>query len=201
MSAAMELGTPDQVPVQCQMATGHILLNSGVDPIGEATDTAVYAESLLADGASSTTSTASSCTNRAANPAGSTTARTGDCPDGWEFVFPEGCYVRVQRDDDPIFFPAGLRWPRSRRSIRLIHCMAISRWLPEVARIQGDARLPPSKTSPSTGTAASTTCGTSLRDRYSLHGETRAPFDHVLNLLSVENMMMALLTDRTRYIN
>lgn len=42
----MALGVPDQVPVMCQMATGHILLQSGMDPIAEATESKTFGESL-----------------------------------------------------------------------------------------------------------------------------------------------------------
>lgn len=41
---AMQLGVPDQVPVMCQLACGHTLLNSGVDPIEKATTSKATAE-------------------------------------------------------------------------------------------------------------------------------------------------------------
>ncbi|NLX20392.1 MAG: hypothetical protein GXY55_01810 [Phycisphaerae bacterium] len=195
LRTAMALGMPDQVPVMCQMSTGHILLNSGVDPIAEATDSAAFAESLwrmrelydfdgilihkpgrepgwLLDG-----------------------TRREECADGWEFIYPEGCRVRVQRDDDPIFLPAaGYRNP----DIEEIDpaqplasftggylCWHLWKGTHPYRRVED---IPPAW------------CGVIdlLRERcagrYGLHGETRSPFDHVLNLLSAENMMMALVT-------
>ncbi len=60
---AMEMGVPDQVPVQCQMATGHILLNSGIDPVAEATDTTSYAACCRDDLARGCSNTAAPSSN------------------------------------------------------------------------------------------------------------------------------------------
>lgn len=197
---AMKLGTPDQVPVMCQMATGHTLLNSGIDPIEKATTSAATAEAYwrmrnlydfdgilmhkpgrtpewLLDG-----------------------TKMRPCPDGWEFVYPEGCYVRVQRDDDPIFFPApGYEYP-------------------DIDTIDADNPLEAHFTGgylkwhlwkathnyhrvediPEYWYGIIDLLKEKSQGQVSLHGETRGPFDHVLNLLSAENMMIALLTDRDK---
>lgn len=193
---AMDMGIPDQVPVQCQMATGHILLNSGIDPVAEAVDTDAYAESLwrmrelydfdgiLMHKPGREPGWLDGCEKRA-------------CPDGWEFYFPEGCYVRVQRDDDPIFFPApGFQWPDideidvenplhghfSGGYLKWHHFKATHHY----HRIEDI---------PEYWYGCIDYLKEKSQGRHSLHGETRGPFDHALNLLSAENMMIALLTN------
>ncbi|GMU24253.1 MAG: hypothetical protein AMXMBFR13_43280 [Phycisphaerae bacterium] len=196
---AMELGTPDQVPVQCQMATGHILLHSGIDPIAESVDTAAYAESLWRmrelydfDG-------------MLMHKSGRDPHWLDDCtkkpvPDGWEFTFPEGCKVRVQRDDDPIFFPApGFEWPTIED---------IDTDNPLLGHFSGGYLKwhlfknthPYHKVDdiPEYWYGCIDYLKDKSQGRYSIHGETRGPFDHALNLLSAENMMIALLTEREK---
>lgn len=198
MKVAMDLGIPDQVPVQCQLATGHILLNSGIDPIAEAVDSAAYAESLWRirelydfDGIL--------MHKPGREPGWLDGCEKRECPDGWEFVFPERCYVRVQRDDDPIFFSGpGFEWPE------------IDQVDPEdpLSFFEGGYRkwhefkathhyLTPEEF-PEWWYACIDYLKDKSQGRYSLHGETRGPFDHVLNVLSAENMMIALMTDRDR---
>lgn len=47
MRAAMAGGTPDRVPVMCQLALGHYFLNAGLDAIDVWHDTAAFAEALV----------------------------------------------------------------------------------------------------------------------------------------------------------
>jgi len=192
----MALGIPDQVPIMCQMATGHILLNSGIDPIAEATDSKAFAESLWRmrnlydfDGI---------LVHKPGRKPGWLLDGTTKipCDKGWEFYYPDGSYVRVQRDDDPIFFPVPddahtnieqidpadplsnfkgghLKWHLFKGTHPYTHIEQIPEyWFDCIDYLKEKCQ-----------------------DRYSLHGETRSPFDHVLNLLSVEGMMLALFDD------
>ncbi len=197
---AMELGIPDQVPVQCQMATGHTLLNSGIDPIEKATTSAATAEAYLRmrdlydfDGI-------------LMHKPGRTPewlldgTKKRECPDGWEFVFPEGCYVRVQRDDDPIFFPApDFKWPEI-EDIDVENPLyghfsgGHLKW----HLWKGTHQYHRVEDIPEYWYGIIDILKERTKGRISLHGETRGPFDHVLNLLSAENMMIALLTDRDK---
>jgi MtaA/CmuA family methyltransferase len=196
--AAMELGVPDQVPVQCQMATGHILLNTDVDPIAYATDTHVYARALAQmrerydfDGIL--------MHKPGREPGWLDACDKRETAGGWDFVFPEGCTVRVQRDDDPIFFPAsGFRHPDI-DDIDLDDPLAgfsggHRKWL-EFKATHNYTRV---ENIPQWWYACIDDLRKRLGDQYSLHGETRAPFDHVLALLSAENVMMALITNREK---
>lgn len=47
MAAAMRHGTPDRVPVMCQLALGHYFLHSGLDPVDVWHDGEAFAESLV----------------------------------------------------------------------------------------------------------------------------------------------------------
>lgn len=196
---AMQLKVPDQVPVQCQMATGHILLNSGIDPIPEAVDTQAYAESLwrmrdlydfdgiLMHKPGRDAHWLDDCEKR-------------ECADGWEFVFPEGCYVRVQRDDDPIFFPApGYEWPDI-ETIDVdnpLHGHFSGGYL-KWHLFKATHEFHRVEDIPEYWYGCIDYLKEQSKGQISLHGETRGPFDHALNLLSPENMMIALLTDREK---
>jgi uroporphyrinogen-III decarboxylase len=47
MDVAMRLGTPDRVPVMCQLSLGHYFLNAGLDAIEIWHDTEAFAEALV----------------------------------------------------------------------------------------------------------------------------------------------------------
>lgn len=47
MRVAMRLGTPDRVPVMCQLSLGHYFLQAGLDPVEVWHDTAAFAEALV----------------------------------------------------------------------------------------------------------------------------------------------------------
>lgn len=47
MDVAMRLGTPDRVPVMCQLALGHYFLQAGLDPIEIWHSTEGFAEALV----------------------------------------------------------------------------------------------------------------------------------------------------------
>jgi hypothetical protein len=47
MNVAMRLGTPDRVPVMCQLALGHYFLHSGLDAVEIWHDTSAFAEALV----------------------------------------------------------------------------------------------------------------------------------------------------------
>jgi hypothetical protein len=195
---AMELGVPDQVPVQCQMATGHILLNSGVDPIAEATDSAAFADSLVAmrdrydfDGIL--------IHKPGREPGWLDDADRAETADGWIFTFADGSRVRIQRDDDPVFVPrSGWSWPEL-DAIDPARPLAAftgphARW----HRFKGTHPYHRVEDIPDHWYAVIDRIRDRTADAYSLHGETRGPFDHVLNLVGVENMMIALHTARER---
>lgn len=192
----MQLGVPDQVPVQCQMATGHILLNSGVDPILEATDTATYAESLWRmrelydfDGIL--------MHKPGREPGWLDDCKKREVPDGWEFTFPEGCYVRVQRDDDPIFFAApGFQWPEVEEIDPADPLGAFSGGYRKWHEFKATHNYHRVEEIPEWWYGCIDYLLAKSQGRYSIHGETRGPFDHVLNLVSAENMMIALMTSR-----
>ncbi len=195
---AMDLGTPDQIPVQCQLATGHILLNSGIDPIAEAVDSEAYAESLWRirelydfDGIL--------MHKPGREPGWLDACEKRDHPDGCEFVFPEGCYVRVQRDDDPIFFAGpGFEWPEPEQVDPEDPLSFFEGGYRKWHEFKATHHYLTPEEIPEWWYGCLDYLKEKSQGRYSLHGETRGPFDHVLNVLSAENMMIALMTDRDR---
>ena len=47
VNQAMEKKRPERVPVMCQMANGHTVINTGVDPIDYFLDGALWADCLI----------------------------------------------------------------------------------------------------------------------------------------------------------
>lgn len=194
--AAMNLQTPDQVPVMCQLATGHILVNSGMDPIEEATRSDVFAESLRIirdlydfDGIL--------IHKPGREPSWLLDGTTrSDCAEGWEFAYADGSRVRVQREDDPVFLPPPDYTPPSLEAIDPADPLAGCpeprlRW----HLFKGTHPYHRVEDIPEYWYGVIDHLKGTLGDTHSLHGETRSPFDHVLNLLGVEGMMMGLVLD------
>lgn len=200
---AMALGIPDQVPVMCQMATGHILINSGVDPIDEATDSEAFSESLWRmrarydfDGI---------LIHKPGREPGWLHGDTRQhvCPEGWEFEYPDGSRVRVQREDDPVFFPpSDFVWPTADAidpDDPLAGCTGgLQRW----HHFKGTHSYATPEEIPAYWYDCIDDLKARCGDHYSLHGETRSPFDHVLAVLSPMNLMTALIDapDRVHHL-
>jgi hypothetical protein len=197
--AAMRLQVPDQVPVMCQMATGHILLQTGVDPLADAAETETYARGLWE-------------ARKLYDFDGILIHKPGRCP-GWldqaepadggtpgELVFPDGGRIRIQRNDDPVYVPPpGFRWPEVEQidPDNPFHGTFTGSHL-AWHDFKGTHDFKRVEDVPSYWYDCIDTLIEWSQGRFSLHGETRAPFDHVVNLVSIENLMMALITDPDR---
>lgn len=193
---AMKLGIPDQIPVQCQMSTGHILLNSNVDPVAYSSDSTTYADALWHmrglydfDGV-------------LMHKPGREPGWLDDCErtetdDGVEFVFDDGGKVRVQPHEDPVYFPPSGFTPPEIETIDVenpLHGYYTGSYL-KWHHHRGTHHYRTPEAIPEYWYDCIDRIKALSQGEYSLHGETRAPFDHALALLGSENLMVALLIE------
>ena len=157
----MSLRRPDSIPVMCQMANGHVILNTKVHPIDYFTDNEVWADCLVK-------------MRELYNFDGILCHKPGRVHGLMDMV--------VRRDDDAeipsLYLQDGAWAPESWRAF-------------QASKATFDYCTPEEIPDHVFG----------LLDRviakvghtYSVHGEVRAPFDHFLNLLGMEDGLMATL--------
>lgn len=185
---------PGEIPVMCQMANGHVILNTGVHPIDYFTDNEVWADCLLRmrsmyefDGIL--------CHKPGRVPwLGGLVERVDRDAEVPTLYLSDGSRIECTRDDDAYYKrPEGFAYP-TLDTIDYEHPLA---WAPESFRA-----FQASKGTYDYGTPEEIPGDLfGLLDRvvakagaeYSVHGEVRAPFDHFLNLLGMEEGLMALL--------
>ena len=191
---AMARKHPDHIPVMCQMANGHVILNTKVHPIEYFTDNEVWADCLLRmralydfDGIL--------ChkPGRVPDLASLIERRDYDAEVPTLYLV-DGARIECTRDDDSYYKkPEGFAFP-TLDTIDYEHPLA---WAPESFRAFQASKATFDWCTPEEIPDAMF----GLLDRvmakaggdYSVHGEVRAPFDHFLNLLGMEEGLMALL--------
>jgi len=193
---AMRQQHPDQIPVMCQMANGHTIINTGVHPIDYFVSDEVWANALMRmrelydfDGIlchkPSRTPRLMDLVERV--------ERDGEIP---TLYLRDGARIECTRDDDAYYKkPDDFRFP----TLDEIDFDRPLDWAPESYKAfqwsKGtfDFKTPEEIPEEAFGMIdrVIVQCG----DEYSVHGEVRAPFDHFLSLLGMEDGLMSLLTD------
>ncbi len=196
MDQAMRQQRPGQIPVMCQLANGHTIINTGVHPIDYFTDNDVWADCLIR-------------MRQLYDFDGILCHKPGRTPHLMDLVdhidrdlevptlyLKDGSRIECTRDDDAYYKKnADFRYP-TLDEIDFDHPLD---WAPESYRaFQWSKGTYDFKTP---GEIPEETYG--LIDRviarcgrqYSVHGEVRAPLDHFLNLLGMEDGLVALLTE------
>jgi MtaA/CmuA family methyltransferase len=196
MDKAMRMERPEQIPVMCQLANGHTIINTGVHPIDYFVSDAVWSDSLMRmrqlydfDGIlchkPSRTPRLMELVDRV--------DRDAEIP---TLYLRDGSRIECTRDDDAYYKKADdFRFP----TLDEIDFDRPLDWAPESYKAfewsKGtfDFKTPEEIPDEAFGTLdrVIAKCG----DRYSVHGEVRAPFDHLLSLLGMEDGLMALLTE------
>lgn len=185
---------PERIPVMCQMANGHTILNTRVHPIEYFTDNEVWADALLRmrdvydfDGI---------LCHKPGRVQGlqSVIERRDYDAEVPTLYLADGARIECTRDDDSYYKRAtGFSYP-TLDTIDFDHPLA---WAPESFRVFQASKATFDYCTPDE--IPEHVFG--LLDRvlakaghdYSVHGEVRAPFDHFLNLLGMEDGLMALL--------
>ena len=199
VAAAMNLQRPERPPVMCQMANGHTIINTGVHPIDYFTDNELWADCLVRmrelydfDGI---------LCHKPGRVDGimNVVERTdydGETP---TLFISDGSRSECTRDDDAYYKPSAEFIRPTMEELDLENLLS---WAPEsfVAFQASKATLP--ITDPEGfedhGFATLDRVIDRVGDDYSVHGEVRAPFDHFLNILGMEEGLMALLDDPER---
>ena len=191
---AMSQSHPAAIPVMCQMANGHTILNTQVHPIDYFINDEVWADCLMRmralydfDGI---------LCHKPGRVQGlmdlvERVDRDAEVP---TLYLSDGARIECTRDDDAYYKkPPGFAFP-TLETIDFDHPLA---WAPESFRAFQASKATFDYCTP--GEIPVHVFGTLDRvvaragDRYSVHGEVRAPLDHFLNLLGMEDGLMVLL--------
>ena len=202
---AMRREDPGQIPVFCQLAIGHTLLNTGVDPVEFNFTNEGFSEGLLRirekydfDGI---------LLHKPGRDRGVLErSRREMSPDGPVLLFEDGGRLLCTANDDPKYWPPeGWRFP----SIMRANIPDPVTALEQINLDDPLAELPPSyrdwsihkglhyfKTPEEIPDYYYGTLDRVLEaagGQYSVHGEVKAPSDYLLNILGIEEAMMAMI--------
>lgn len=185
---------PAHIPVMCQMANGHVLLNTQVNPIEYFLDDEVWTDCLLQmrarydfDGIL--------CHKPGRVPGlARLIARRDDDAEVPTLYLHDGSRIECTRDDDAYYKKApGFAYP-TLDTIDFEHPLA---WASESFQAfqasKGTFDYCTPEAIPGSVFGLLDRVIARAGDEYSVHGEVRAPLDHFLNLLGMEEGLMALL--------
>ncbi len=193
---AMNLERPDRFPVMCQMANGHTIINTGVHPIDYFIDNELWADCLIRirelydfDGI---------LCHKPGRVHGimdlvERVDRDAEVP---TLYMHDGGRIECTRDDDA-YYKSGpdFNWP----TLDELDPGDLLGWAPDsfLAFQASKATLPITDPDGFEDHVFGMMDRVIARvgDEYSVHGEVRSPFDHFLNLLGMEDGLMAILDD------
>lgn len=194
---AMRLGEPSRVPVLCQLAIGHTLLQTGCHPVDYLLDSEAYARALLRvreryrfDGV---------LLHKPGREAALRAALTSMDRDAETPVlkFPDGARIRCPRNDDPEYVSApGFARPEEAGELDPDDPLG---WAPASFRLwcrhKGTADLRDLSEIPEDWYGAIDRVAAAVGGDHSVHGEVRSPLDHLFAILGLQPGMMALLLE------
>ncbi len=194
MREAMALGRPERVPVMCQLAIGHTLQQTGVDPVDFFLSSDAFAAALLH-------------VREIYDFDGILIHKPGrvcfddlidridrDAPHPILFLN-DGARIECRRNDDPYYrAESGIAWPE----FPDINPDNPWEWAPESFRRWAIHKgSPPGWRKPEDFPEYYYGCIDRVLEAagedYSVHGEVRAPLDHMIMFGGIENAMIALL--------
>ena len=190
---------PERFPVMCQMANGHTIINTGVDPIDYFLDGALWADCLIRmrslydfDGV---------LCHKPGRVHGlmAQVERMDRDAESPTLYLQDGARIECTRDDDAYYKATDeFAWP----DIEELDLDNLLSWAPESYKaFQASKATLPIDDPDSFEEHVFDTLDlviAALGDDFSVHAEVRAPFDHFLNILGMENGLMYLLTHAAR---
>jgi len=196
MDQAMRRQRPARIPVMCQMANGHNVINTGVHPIDYFVDSKLWGDCLMKmralydfDGIL--------ChkPSRTPNLMKLVTDINRDLEVPTMYLN-DGSRIECTRDDDAYYKkPPGFRYP-TLDEIDYEHPMS---WAPESYHAfqwsKGTFDFKTAEEIPVEAYAMIDHVIAKCGEEFSVHGEVRAPMDHFLSLLGMEDGLVALLTE------
>ena len=193
---AMAQRRPDSIPVMCQLANGHTIINTEVHPIDYFLDNELWADCLMQmrrnydfDGI---------LCHKPGRVQGLmdmviSVDRDSEVP---TLFLQDGARIECTRDDDAYYKKTDdFEYPTF-ETIDFEHPLD---WAPasfrafQASKATFDYKTP--EEIPDTVFGMLDRVIEKVGDEYSVHGEVRAPFDHFLNILGMEEGLMALLDD------
>ena len=199
VSMAMNRQRPERTPVMCQMANGHTIINTSVHPIDYFTDNNLWADCLIRmrelydfDGI---------LCHKPGRGHGirDLVDRTDHDADLPTLFMNDGARIECTRDDDAYYKPSAEFVRPTLDELDLDNLLG---WAPKsfIAFQASKGTLPITDSDGFEEHVFGTLDRVIDRvgDDYSVHGEVRAPFDHFLNILGMEEGLMALLDDPER---
>ena len=199
VSMAMNRQRPERTPVMCQMANGHTIINTSVHPIDYFTDNILWADCLIRmrelydfDGI---------LCHKPGRVHGimDLVERTDHDADIPTLFMSDGARIECTRDDDAYYKPSAEFVRPTLDELDLDNLLG---WAPKsfIAFQASKGTLPITDSEGFEEHVFGTLDRVINRvgDDYSVHGEVRAPFDHFLNILGMEEGLMALLDDPER---
>ena len=196
---AMKRDRPERVPVMCQMANGHTVINTGVDPIDYFLDGELWAGCLKQMRALYDFDGILCHKPGRVHGLGDQVERMDRDAEIPTLYLEDGARIECTRDDDAYYKATDdFTWP----DIEDLDLENLLAWAPESYRAfqASKATLPVSDPDDFEDHVFDTLDSViaELGADYSVHGEVRAPFDHFLNILGMENGLMYLLTHTER---
>ncbi|MBN2455862.1 MAG: hypothetical protein JXB29_04895 [Sedimentisphaerales bacterium] len=194
MKEAMSLAMPERVPVMCQFAIGHTLLKSGLDSVDYFLSNDAYADGLLK-------------MRELYNFDGVLIHKPGREPSFTEIVssidrdmepptifLTDGSRIECTKNDDPHYrFAEGFDLPK----LENINPDQPLSWAPDSfvrwSRHKGTAFYLDIDQIPEHWYRCIDIILEAVGEKYSVHGEVRSPFDHLLNIAGMEEGLMALM--------
>jgi len=193
---AMNRKRPSRIPVMCQLANGHTVINTGVHPIDYFIDDDLWADCLIRmrqmydfDGI---------LCHKPGRVHGilDLVERKDYDAETPTLYMKDGSRIECTRDDDAYYKPAP---DFSRPTLEELDPDHLLDWAPEsfLAFQASKATLPISDPDAFEDHVFATLDRVIDRvgDQYSVHGEVRSPLDHFLNITGMEDGLMALLDD------
>ena len=195
VNQAMEKKRPERVPVMCQMANGHTVINTGVDPIDYFLDGALWADCLIRMRALYDFDGILCHKPGRVHGLGDQVERMDRDAESPTLYMEDGARIECTRDDDAYYKATDeFAWP----DIEELDLDNLLSWAPASYQAfqASKATLPISDPDEFEDHVFDTLdlVLEDLGESYSVHGEVRSPFDHFLNILGMENGLMYLLT-------
>ncbi len=192
----MNLEQPDGFPVMCQLANGHTIINTGVHPIDYFVDDDVWTDCLLQmrekydfDGI---------LCHKPGRVRGimDLVERADYDAETPTLYLHDGGRIECTRNDDAYYKPGP---DFQRPTFDELDPGDLLGWAPDsfIAFQASKATLPVSDPDALEDHVFATLDRVieKVGDRYSVHGEVRSPFDHFLNIVGMEDGLMAILDD------
>ena len=193
---AMNRKRPSKIPVMCQLANGHTIINTGVHPIDYFTDDEIWTDCLIRmrqmydfDGI---------LCHKPGRVHGilDLVERTDYDAETPTLYMKDGSRIECTRDDDA-YYKTGPDF--NRPTLEQLDPDHLLDWAPEsfLAFQASKATLPISDPDAFEDHVFGTLDRVIQKagDQYSIHGEVRSPLDHFLNITGMEDGLMALLDD------